>query len=122
MLPIGTQTHTQRGEGKGNTAVCDDLLGLMACFPPLPISSISCRLLNSLPWKETLRASISARILEMLHGGREGATPFNDQPAQSHLFSLTSYLEALMENFPLGTLCLQEQLVEGEDVNWLMPS
>ena len=36
------------------------------------------------------------------------------QQAQSHLFSLTSYLEALMENFPLGALCLQEQLVEGE--------
>lgn len=58
----------------------------------------------------------------MLHGEGEEATPFNDQPAQSRLFSLTSYLEALMENFPLGTLCLQEQLVEGEDVNWLMPS
>ena len=58
----------------------------------------------------------------MLHGEKEGALPLNDQPAQSHLFSLTSYLEALIENFPLGTLCLQEQLVEGEGMNLLMLS
>lgn len=50
----------------------------------------------------------------MLHMEQVEAIPLSDQPAQSHLFSITSYLEALMENFPLGALCLQEQLVEGE--------
>ena len=73
------------------------------------------RLLNSLPWKETLKTSIAARILKMLQVEQVEAVPLNDQPDQSLLFSLTSYLEALMENFPLGATCLQEKLVEGEE-------
>ena len=77
-------------------------------------SSVSLRLFTSLSWKETLKTSVAARLTEMLHVEPVEAVHLSDRPAQSLLFSLTSYLEALMENFPLGAECLQEKLVEGE--------
>lgn len=57
----------------------------------------------------------------MLHEGSVGGNLLNEQHTQSSLFILTSYLEALMENFPIGAVCLQEQLVEGKGVNSLIP-
>ena len=81
-------------------------------------SSVSFRLLNSLSWKETLKTTVAARLTEMLHMEPVEAVLLSDAPAQSLLFSLTSYLEALMENFPLGAECLQEKLVEGEMAGW----
>lgn len=81
-------------------------------------SSVSFRLLNSLSWKETLKTTVAARLTEMLHMEPVEAVLLSDAPAQSLLFSLTSYLEALMENFPLGAECLQEKLVEGRVASW----
>ena len=81
-------------------------------------SSVSFRLLNSLSWTETLKTTVAARLTEMLHVEPVEAVLLSDAPAQSLLFSLTSYLEALMENFPLGAECLQEKLVEGRVASW----